>query len=140
MGTIWCRGCVHSFPNWPFIDYVHMEEWYWRNGGYARTSGAMGEILEKTYVCNERTRRVLINDFGRDPESVETLYIGVDQEQYDETKVEAGLVRKGLNIAEDRLIILFPCRIHPAKASVPHGGDCKADQAEYSEYRFCRCR
>ncbi|MFQ9127410.1 MAG: glycosyltransferase [Butyricicoccaceae bacterium] len=58
---------------------------------------------------------MLINDFGRDPESVETLYIGVDQEQYDETKVEAGLVRKELNIAEDRPIILFPCRIHPQK-------------------------
>ena len=108
----WLRA---QFPELAIIDYVHMEEWYWRNGGYARTSGAMGEILEKTYVCNERTRRVLINDFGRDPESVETLYIGVDQEQYDETKVEASLVRKELNIAEDRPIILFPCRIHPQK-------------------------
>ena len=108
----WLRA---QFPKLAIIDYVHMEEWYWRNGGYARTSGAMGEILEKTYVCNERTRRVLINDFGRDPESVETLYIGVDQEQYDETKVEASLVRKELNIAEDRPIILFPCRIHPQK-------------------------
>lgn len=108
----WLRA---QFPKLAIIDYVHMEEWYWRNGGYARTSGTMGAILEKTYVCNERTRRVLINDFGRDPESVETLYIGVDQEQYDETKVEAGLVRKELNIAEDRPIILFPCRIHPQK-------------------------
>ena len=108
----WLRA---QFPKLAIIDYVHMEEWYWRNGGYARTSGAMGELIEKTYVCNERTRRVLINDFGRDPESVETLYIGVDQEQYDETKVEAGLVRKELNIAEDRPIILFPCRIHPQK-------------------------
>ena len=71
----WLRA---QFPDLAIIDYVHMEEWYWRNGGYARTSGAMGEVLEKTYVCNERTRRVLINDFGRTPESVETLYIGVD--------------------------------------------------------------
>ena len=108
----WLRA---QFPKLAIIDYVHMEEWYWRNGGYARTSGTMGAILEKTYVCNERTRRVLINDFGRDLESVETLYIGVDQEQYDETKIEAGLVRKELNIAEDRPIILFPCRIHPQK-------------------------
>ena len=104
-----------EFPYLAIIDYVHMEEWYWRNGGYARTSGAMGEVLEKTYVCNERTRRVLIRDFDRKPESVETLYIGVDQEQYDASKVENGLARKELGIGEDRPIVLFPCRIHPQK-------------------------
>ncbi|MGO5050683.1 glycosyltransferase [Dysosmobacter sp. Sow4_B12] len=104
-----------EFPDLAIIDYVHMEEWYWRNGGYARTAGAMGEVLEKTYVCNERTRRVLIRDFDRKPESVETLYIGVDQELYDASKVESGLVRKELGIGEDRPIVLFPCRIHPQK-------------------------
>ena len=104
-----------EFPDLAIIDYVHMEEWYWRNGGYARTSGAMGEVLEKTYVCNERTRRVLIRDFDRKPESVETLYIGVDQEQYDASKVESGLARKELGIGADRPIVLFPCRIHPQK-------------------------
>ena len=75
----------------------------------------MGEVLEKTYVCNERTRRVLIQDFGRKPESVETLYIGVDQELYDADKVESGLACKKLQIAVNRPIVLFPCRIHPQK-------------------------
>lgn len=103
------------FPKVAIIDYVHMEEWYWRNGGYARTSGVMGGILEKTYVCNERTRRVLINEFDRAEDSVETLYIGVDHEKYDADNVEAGLVRKELGITEDRNIILFPCRMHPQK-------------------------
>ena len=104
-----------EFPELAIIDYVHMEEWYWRAGGYARTSGAMGDILEKTYVCNERTRRVMINDFGRTPESVETLYIGVDKDKFDETAVEYGKAKKELGIAEDRPMILFPCRIHPQK-------------------------
>ena len=108
----WLRA---QFPELAIIDYVHMEEWYWRSGGYARTSGAMGEVLEKTYVCNERTRRVMIQDFGRKPESVETLYIGVDQEEYNAEKVESGLVRNELEIAADRPIVLFPCRIHPQK-------------------------
>ena len=108
----WLRA---QFPELAIIDYVHMEEWYWRSGGYARTSGAMGEVLEKTYVCNERTRRVLIQDFGRKPESVETLYIGVDQELYDADKVESGLACKKLQIAVNRPIVLFPCRIHPQK-------------------------
>lgn len=103
------------FPDVAIIDYVHMEEWYWRNGGYARTSGVMGGILEKTYVCNERTRKVLINDFGREPESVETLYIGTDHEKYNADTVESGQIRKVLGIEEGRKIVLFPCRMHPQK-------------------------
>lgn len=103
------------FPEVAIIDYVHMEEWYWRNGGYARTSGAMGGILEKTYVCNERTRQVLINDFGRDKDSVETLYIGVDHEKYNAEHVESGRVRDRFGIENDRKIVLFPCRMHPQK-------------------------
>jgi len=108
----WIR---REFPALAIIDYVHMEEWYWRNGGYARTSGVMGDVLEKTFVCNERTRQVLIHDFGREPESVETLYIGVDQDTYDARKVVTGQVRQELGIAEGRPIVLFPCRIHPQK-------------------------
>lgn len=103
-----------EFPELAIIDYVHMEEWYWRNGGYGRTSGMMGEILEKTYVCNEGTRKVLIDHFDRKAEDVKTLYIGVDQDKYDESKVEEGVVREKYGLGT-RPIVLFPCRIHPQK-------------------------
>ena len=36
-----------NFPHLAIVDYVHMEEWYWRNGGHARSSAIMGEIVEK---------------------------------------------------------------------------------------------
>ncbi len=104
-----------EFPDLAIMDYVHMEEWYWRNGGYARTSGAMGEILEKTCVCNDRTRQVLLRDFGRSAQSVETLYIGVDHEKFDPDKVLPGAAKARLGIGEDRPMILFPCRLHPQK-------------------------
>ena len=38
-----------QFPNLLIIDYVHMEEWYWKAGGHARTSAVLGEIFYKTY-------------------------------------------------------------------------------------------
>lgn len=104
-----------QFPELAIVDYVHMEEWYWRNGGYARTSGAVGEILEKTLVCNESTRRVMTEHFGRKAETVETLYIGVDREEFDPDEVETGLARTKLGIAPGRPVILFPCRLHPQK-------------------------
>ena len=104
-----------EFPELAIIDYVHMEEWYWRNGGYARTSGVMGDILEKTYVCNEKTRQVMINSFGRLADSVETLYIGVDHKYYDERNIEYGNTKEQLGIEDQRPVILFPCRMHPQK-------------------------
>ena len=104
-----------EFPNVAIFDYVHMEEWYWRNGGYARTSGAMGEILEKTYVCNQKTKNILIDYFGRKPESVEILYIGVDKDKFDAQNVKVGLAKTKLGIEKSRPVVLFPCRIHPQK-------------------------
>ena len=125
-----------EFPDLAIIDYVHMEEWYWRNGGYARTSGAMGEILEKTYVCNEHTREVMIRDFGRKPESIETLYIGVDEGVYAADAVEAGIVRAELGIGQERPIVLFPCRVHPQKRPFLMVEIAKALRQEVPEIAF----
>jgi len=106
-----------EFPELAIIDYVHMEEWYWRNGGFARVSGAMGEVLERTYVCNGRTQQILEEHFGREKGSVKTLYIGVDKEKFQREKVgqeEIEKLKKKFQLGE-RKVVLFPCRIHPQK-------------------------
>lgn len=104
-----------NFPNLAIVDYVHMEEWYWRNGGYARISGKLQGFLEKTYVCNESTRKAMVDIFHRNPEDVETVYVGVDHRKYDAENVEYGGAKKLLHIDEKRPCILFPCRIHEQK-------------------------
>ncbi len=103
------------FPKLYVIDYVHMEEWYWKAGGYARPSGMFGEWIDKTYVCNSATRDVMIHDFKRSPEHVETLYIGVDSEKFHRKHVENGKLYKLLGASQKRPIVLFPCRIVPQK-------------------------
>ena len=87
-----------NFPKLVIIDYVHMEDWYWRKGGYARTSGVMGEISEKTYVCNSATEKVMLNSFKRKSGTVETLHIGVDSEQFRADRVAKGIIRRQLGI------------------------------------------
>lgn len=104
-----------EFPDLVIIDYVHMEEWYWRSGGYARTSGAVGDIIEKTYVCNDHLRNVMISSFGKKPEDVETLYIGVDEKEFDPECFEYGRAKLSLGIGKERPVVLFPCRLHPQK-------------------------
>lgn len=104
-----------TFVNLRIIDYVHMEEWYWKCGGHARTSGMMGSLLNKTYVCNSATRKVMIDCFQRKQEEVQTLYIGVDEEKFCSEKIASGFLYGTLEIAKERPIVLFPCRIHPQK-------------------------
>jgi glycosyltransferase involved in cell wall biosynthesis len=104
-----------EFPNVVIFDYVHMEEWYWKNGGFARTSGNLQNIIDRTFVCNHKTQLVLEQKFGRDERSVETLYIGVDKDRFNAINYTYGVVKKRYGIGIERPMILFPCRLHPQK-------------------------
>lgn len=108
----WIR---QHFPDVVIVDYVHMEEWYWRAGGYARTSGVLAGIVEKTYVCNSRTKQIMSQRFGRKEESVECLYIGVDHNYFCIEKEQPGYLHNLLNLPLERKVVLFPCRVHPQK-------------------------
>lgn len=104
-----------EYPELALIDYVHMEELYWREGGYARSSAAMGDILEKTYVCNDATKKFFSDYFGRNSKTVETIYIGVDFDKFNPEKEAYGKVRKKYNIENEKKVVLFPCRLHEQK-------------------------
>ncbi|MDD9266615.1 glycosyltransferase [Paenibacillus sp. GCM10023248] len=104
-----------EFPELKIVDLIHMEEWYWRSGGYARTSRAVGDIIEKTYVSTGHLKNVLIQHFGKNEEDVETIYTGVDSDVFDPQIIEEGQIRKQLNIENHRKIVLFSCRMHPQK-------------------------
>ena len=108
----WLR---QHFPDVVMVDYIHMEEWYWRAGGYARTSAALSGLMEKTYVCNSATRTVMIDHFGREPESVDCLHIGVDHKHFCKEAEPAGYLHDLLKLPKERKIVLFPCRVHPQK-------------------------
>ncbi len=45
------------YPEIPILDYVHMEEWYNRNGGYSRYSSMYNSIIDKTMVCNGNSKK-----------------------------------------------------------------------------------
>lgn len=104
-----------NFPHVSIIDYVHMEEWYWRAGGHARISGMMGAFVDKTYVCNSMTGKVMIDIFSRKAEQVKTMYIGVDADEFDRNIVKSGYLYDKYSIPKEKQIVLFPCRIHPQK-------------------------
>ncbi len=71
-----------KYPEIPIIDYVHMEEWYWRNGGFSRDSSIVSNVIDKTFTCNDNSRNIFINHFGRKEDEIKTVYVGVDEEHF----------------------------------------------------------
>lgn len=111
-----------KYPEIPIIDYIHMEEWYNRNGGYSRDSSSMPSILDRTLVCNKNSEDILVEHFGREREDIKTVYIGVNEKEYDPSTIsedEKEKILKKYNIKKNnRFIISYICRISEQKR--PH--------------------
>lgn len=103
-------------PEIPIMDYIHMEEWYWRNGGFSRDSSSISSIIDKTYVCNKNSEQILIKHFKRNPQDVDTMYIGVDEKIFDSRKFNKTQTLKELGIETNKkFIISYICRIAEQK-------------------------
>lgn len=104
------------YPQIPIVDYIHMEEWYNRNGGYARSSSMLEGIIDKTLVCNSVTEKILVNYFKRKDNEVETVYIGVDTEKFNPDKYDKMQLRKKYGLENNNKIIIgYICRISEQK-------------------------
>lgn len=102
--------------NIPIIDYVHMEEWYNRNGGYSRYSTMVSSVLDKTLVCNENSKKILCNYFGRNENEIQTVYIGVDEDEFNPEKYNKEELLEKYNVVNDKKYIFsYICRISEQK-------------------------
>ena len=105
-----------KYINIPILDYVHMEEWYNRNGGYSRYSAMYESVIDKTLVCNENSRKILINHFGKNSNEVETVYIGVNENKFNpEIYNKQKIKQKYLGANEKKKILSYICRISEQK-------------------------
>ena len=105
-------------PNIPIVDYVHMEEWYWKNGGFSRESSMVQNVIDKTFTCNENSRKIFIEKFNRKSEEVKTMYIGVDEKRFNPNKYNRKEILKELNnpkIEQAKYVISYICRITEQK-------------------------
>ncbi len=105
-------------PQIPICDFVHMEEWYIRNGGFSRDSSSVQNVIDKTFTCNENSRNVFIDHFKRKPEDIKTIYIGVDEKKFDPEKFDKEDLLKKFKYGEElknKIIISYVCRIADQK-------------------------
>ena len=107
-----------KYPQIPITDFVHMEEWYWRNGGFSRDSSIMQNVIDKTFTCNENSRNIFIKHFKRNEEEIKTVYIGVDEKKFDPQKFKKEEIINKINdkrISKDKIVISYICRIAEQK-------------------------
>lgn len=108
-----------EYPQISIIDYVHMEEWYNRNGGYSRYSAMYKSVIDKTLVCNENTRKILIEHFGKDKKEVQTVYIGVDEKTFNPDNYnKESLKQKYLGTEKNKKVLSYICRISEQKRPI----------------------
>ena len=105
-----------EYPNIPIVDYIHMEEWYNRNGGYSRDSSMVASVIDKTLVCNKNSENILKEYFKRNQEELETVYIGVDEKEFEPSLYNKEELLKKYKInADGKYIISYICRIAEQK-------------------------
>ena len=105
-----------KYPQIPIMDYIHMEEWYNRNGGFSRDSSSIASFIDKTYVCNKNSEKILVNYFKRNSEDIDTIYIGVDEKIYNPELFSKEEIEKELKIdTKGKYVISYICRIAEQK-------------------------
>ena len=101
-------------PGPAYVDCCHMEEEYWKSGGYPRYAAACRDELDLSIVVSEHLRGWMVAR-GADPDRVETCYINVDAGEWRPDTALRQSVRKELGIAEDEPVIVFAGRLTAQK-------------------------
>lgn len=103
---------IRSFhPTLPIMDYIHMEEWYNRNGGYSRDSSMVSSVINKTLFCNQNSERIMHEYFGVSKEKLDTVYIGVDEKKFDPSQYHKKELLEKYQIPHDKKVISLTARI-----------------------------
>lgn len=103
-----------NYPKIPIIDYIHMEEWYWRNGGFPRDSIAVDKYIDYTYTCSKYLITEMKDKMGKENDKIDVVYIGTDDKKFDPNIVkEANDVE--ISRIKNKKIVIFPCRIADQK-------------------------
>ncbi|MHC4443408.1 MAG: glycosyltransferase [Planctomycetota bacterium] len=97
-------------PESVYLDYCHMEEEDWKNGGYPRFGVGFQGLLDLNIVASQHLKDWMVNR-GADSERVEVCYINVDTEKWGPRPEVRKQVRANYKIGEDKTVILYACRL-----------------------------
>ena len=103
----------NKYSNIKVVDYIHSIDPKDLQGGFGRCSKDVDNYIDKTYCCNNFTKKELKEKFNK--ENVETLYIGTDEKRFDKTKFNKEQLKQKYNIPSNKKIITFIARLSEEK-------------------------
>lgn len=98
------------FPDVTFVDYCHLEEVYWKNGGYPRLAIEYQEQLDLNLVASQHLRNWMIGR-GAKADQIRVCHINVDPETWFPDPALRAAVRRDLGLEQEEPVILFAGRI-----------------------------
>lgn len=103
-----------QFPETTFVDYCHLEDEHWMNGGYPRLSIDHRADLDLTLVTSQHLKRWMV-ERGADAGRVEVCTINVDPDAWRPDETLRDSVRREFDLSEDTPVILYAGRLCPQK-------------------------
>lgn len=97
-------------PGVTFVDFCHMEEEYWNNGGYPRLSVGYRDLLDLSIVSSGHLKEWMVRR-GAAPEQIEVCYTNVDSVLFSPDPELRSKVRAELGISHQVPLFLYAGRL-----------------------------
>lgn len=101
-------------PDPVYVDFNHMEEPHWRNGGHPRSGAGMQEQLDLNIVVSEHLKGWM-SQHGAEPDRIGVCYINADTQLFRPDAEARSRERARLNIGPGECVILYAARFCPQK-------------------------
>jgi glycosyltransferase involved in cell wall biosynthesis len=96
----------YQFPDVSFVDYCHVVETGWKEGGYPRMSVQNQDYLNHSFTSSQQLRSWMIEQ-GGNSEKITVCYTGIDPEKWKPNAYLRQQTRKKISITSDIPLILF---------------------------------
>jgi glycosyltransferase involved in cell wall biosynthesis len=97
-------------PQVTFLDYCHIEEEYWKNGGYPAMAVEHQPLLDLNIVSSRHLHDWMIRR-GADAERIAICHTNIDSGQWTPDPLARQAVRHDLGIADQTPLILYAARL-----------------------------
>lgn len=107
----------HHCPAVSFVDYGHIADQAWNNGGFARLSLEFQRYLDLTLVSSFALREWMLAE-GAEPGKIEVCYLNTDQHTWSASRYDRQSERAKLGLSQATFVLLYPARLDLQKR--PH--------------------
>ena len=97
-------------PEIAILDYTHIEEPGWKNGGYPAMSVRAKAELDLQVTSTQHLKEWMI-ERGAEAEQIEVCHTNIDSREWDPARYDTAALRARLKIAPETPLILFVGRI-----------------------------